>query len=151
MKRCTKCFISKPKKDYHLRGDGKRRNDCRDCVRLYGIKYREKNKKLIKRKKREYHKENPHIKRRSYLKLEYGLTLEDYDKLLKSQNGLCKICNADNPNCEQHKHLYIDHCHSTGKVRGLLCGRCNSAIGHMKDNIEYFEKAIEYLKEFNDD
>ena len=129
-KKCSKCGANKPHTEYHKRGGGKRRNDCVSCVKEYGKKYRKDNKETIKEKKRDYHKKNPHVKRRSYLKLEYGLSLADYDEMHKKQGGVCKICKIDNPKCQQHKHLYVDHCHSTGRIRGLLCGRCNSAIGH---------------------
>lgn len=69
----------------------------------------------------------------------YGLTGDDYLKMYNNQSGLCAICQASDK-------LVIDHCHTTNKVRGLLCGKCNTALGLLKDNIEYFQRAIEYLK-----
>lgn len=74
----------------------------------------------------------------------YGITLEDYDNLLKSQGGKCACCRK---NQEEHeKTFHIDHCHKTGKVRGIVCFHCNSALGMIKDSIETTENIISYLK-----
>ena len=63
--------------------------------------------------------------RKSQLKLQYGMTLEDYDDLLKAQNFKCAICFTDKPT-GKWKVFTVDHCHKTGKVRGLLCNECIS-------------------------
>lgn len=76
------------------------------------------------------------------LRARYGITMEDYKKLHELQKGLCKIC-------ERQKQLMVDHCHKTGKIRGLLCGKCNKGLGHFLDNREYLKSAIEYLGENN--
>ena len=70
----------------------------------------------------------------------YGLTREDYERLMRSQGERCAIClsSPDRP-------LVVDHCHATGRVRGLLCGRCNSAIGLMDDDPTRASRAAEYL------
>ena len=73
------------------------------------------------------------------LKQKYGISLEDFNLMKQSQNNSCKICRKDKP-------LIVDHCHETGKIRGLLCSRCNSSIGLVDENIETLESAIEYLK-----
>lgn len=77
------------------------------------------------------------------LKTLYGITLADFEQMLAEQNGLCKICNQP----EEGKSLCVDHCHTTGVVRGLLCGHCNRGLGYFRDDIGRLEKAIEYLKE----
>lgn len=83
---------------------------------------------------------------RSYrMYYQYGLTLEQYDQMNKDQNGLCKLCNRESKNFWGTK-LAVDHCHITGKVRGLLCDKCNKGLGQFEDNIEVLQKAIEYLK-----
>jgi len=74
----------------------------------------------------------------------YNLTLEFYENMRKTQNFSCLICKNSEIN-NIHKCLDIDHCHVTGKVRGLLCNNCNSGIGFSKENIQTLEKAIEYL------
>lgn len=72
----------------------------------------------------------------------YGITQEDYETLLEKQGGACAICS--NPPTE--KHFCVDHCHESGKVRGLLCRHCNAGIGQLKDSVELVAKALEYLK-----
>jgi Recombination endonuclease VII len=62
-------------------------------------------------------------------------------RLLKEQNGLCAICG----NKESERRLALDHCHDTGKIRGLLCGTCNTGIGMLKDSVELLEAATKYL------
>jgi len=79
-----------------------------------------------------------------------GITLEDYNNLFKFQEGKCAIC-LQEETCKDPKHdrirrLSIDHCHTSGKARGLLCQGCNVAIGRFKDDINLMERAIEYVK-----
>lgn len=87
---------------------------------------------------------NKEIQRKSYLKFKYGLTVEDYNDLLETQNYKCAICESD-PII--YSNLSIDHCHETGKIRGLLCQNCNSAIGFLKEDPEVVLKAYQYLQE----
>lgn len=71
----------------------------------------------------------------------YGMTVEDYDRMLAEQEGRCAAC-GDVPT----KRLHVDHDHSTGQVRGLLCGECNLGIGKFKDDPERLESAARYLR-----
>lgn len=80
-------------------------------------------------------------------KYKYGITQEYFEFLISQQNGLCAVCFKE-PNGNR-KILCIDHDHDTGKIRGLLCHKCNSAIGLFNDNIVLIEKALIYLKSFN--
>ena len=73
--------------------------------------------------------------------LEYGMSKEDVDKLLLSQNNLCKICLVD-----ISKTFHVDHCHSSGTVRGLLCNQCNTGLGLFKDSEDNLSRAIDYLR-----
>jgi hypothetical protein len=75
----------------------------------------------------------------------YGIGLKEYDVMFNTQNGVCAICSKEPPN-HYKKRLNVDHCHTTGKVRGLLCDACNRAIGLLKDSQELLEKAKQYLK-----
>jgi hypothetical protein len=77
------------------------------------------------------------------LKKNYGITLAQYNEMLTNQNNSCLICNT-NQN-ELSKKLVVDHDHLTGKVRGLLCDKCNRGLGHFNDNIETLIQAIKYL------
>ena len=103
-------------------------NVCRKCVAIY--------------KKKIY---DPTKNRELNYKRKFGLTLNDYNQMLKSQNNRCAICNSKETGSSSHKYLLVDHCHTTEKIRGLLCNYCNVAIGYMKDDIELLKKAIIYL------
>ena len=80
-------------------------------------------------------------RRKDNLKHRYGITEEQYDQMFKKQNGKCAICNQIS-----EKALSVDHCHDTGKIRGLLCGNCNRGIGCLKDDENRIIKAAEYVK-----
>lgn len=99
---------------------------------------------------REYKRSDKYqrYRRNHDFKKKFGITLDDYDKMFESQNGVCSICNQPETfTMKGRTHsLAVDHCHDTGKIRGLLCRSCNQAIGMLKDNIETLSKAIEYLK-----
>lgn len=81
---------------------------------------------------------------KSRLMVEYGITPEIYDEMFISQGGSCKICGEHQ--LTQKKRLNVDHCHKTGKVRGLLCHKCNKALGLFKDSSEMLDIASQYLK-----
>lgn len=91
---------------------------------------------------------------RDVLKQRYGMTVEEYHALYTLQNGKCAICgtdliNAINNGQKDAKNNFqtcVDHDHKTGKVRGLLCWHCNTALGHFRDNAEILIKAANYLK-----
>jgi len=78
----------------------------------------------------------------------YGLTNEDYISMYESQLGLCAICNESQQGITkdgEERFLCVDHCHKTGKVRGLLCARCNAGLGQFQDNPEFLISASKYL------
>ena len=75
-----------------------------------------------------------------HLKRNHGISLKDFKKILKSQNGVCAICHT-----KSHKNLYVDHNHKTGKIRGLLCQKCNFGLGQFNDSIILLNNAIKYL------
>lgn len=91
----------------------------------------------------EYRKENPNYFRSKHLYYTFGITLEKYEIMLKKQGGLCAICSKV---CVSGKNLAVDHCHETGKIRGLLCANCNRGIGCFSDKKEIVEKALNYLQ-----
>lgn len=72
----------------------------------------------------------------------YGLAPGEYDRILEQQGGGCAICKQP---CARERRLSVDHCHSTGRVRGLLCQNCNAAIGMLKDDAALLFRAIDYL------
>lgn len=75
----------------------------------------------------------------------YGITQEEYLELLKEQDFKCGICGTQEPG-GRHSNWHIDHDHSSGKVRGLLCWLCNSGLGKFKDSIEIIDRAANYLR-----
>ncbi len=88
--------------------------------------------------------------RNYFLLRNFGITLEEFNKILEAQNNLCAICKQ--PETRQFNgrtsSLALDHCHETGKVRGLLCWRCNSGIGKLRDNSELLRNAADYLDRY---
>lgn len=84
----------------------------------------------------------------------FRVSKKDYSNLLEIQNNVCAICNKPETIINGHKNripkrLAIDHCHKTGKIRGLLCHKCNVSIGAMRESIKILQSAIEYLTKHN--
>lgn len=93
---------------------------------------------------------NPEKRKRYHLKYLYGITLEEYqDKLEKQGNG-CAICGVKIPG-GNGKHFYVDHNHTTGQVRDLLCHNCNFVIGYAKEDIDILQAVIRYLEIWGDE
>ena len=131
----------------------------KDRVRLRNKEYRESHKDEIRAKLRAKHEANPEIRRaegRAYyaknkkqilgnwVRRQYGLGPQEMADLLKSQGGRCAICQSDSWG---HKGPMVDHDHKPGgKVRGLLCHHCNSALGLIRDNPKIAESIIRYLQ-----
>lgn len=93
--------------------------------------------------KRQYYAKHSSRYRDSIFRRRYGITIDQYNELADKQNGVCAICQET---CKSGRRLAVDHCHATGKIRGLLCMDCNRSIGGLKDSIELLEKAVSYLK-----
>lgn len=116
-------------------------------------KVRKKNRRWLKanaKKNGSYQKkwrvQNPQSYRdqrfKSRLKIEYGMTLEDFKLLLAGQGGKCAVCRKK---LARNRHTHVDHDHKTGKVRGILCSGCNLGLGHFKENREALLAAAAYL------
>ena len=84
------------------------------------------------------------IRRRCHLKKKYSMTLMQYKALYNKQKGLCAICHS--PIIEHGSHTHIDHCHTSKAVRGLLCRYCNVGLGHFKEDLTRFRKAMAYIR-----
>lgn len=82
--------------------------------------------------------------RDSRLKHMYGISLDEYNRMLDEQNGVCMICKRTE-SCNDGRRFNVDHCHTTGEVRGLLCNNCNKGLGHFKYNTLLLHNAIKYL------
>ncbi len=110
--------------------------------------YYQKNKLRL----REYENSQSVSERRhtNLIKRNFGLTKLDYDNLLNKQKGVCAICNQKETSKHQKgklRKLSVDHCHITGKVRGLLCTKCNMSLGGFRDNIAILKIAVSYLED----
>jgi hypothetical protein len=133
---------------------------CKTCKNKAREERRKRNgipesrREAQKRKCSNYYHNNEESREASYLrsrehslKHQYGITQEDYQRMLNEQDHKCKICSKPAEECTRGI-LDVDHCHYTGEVRGLLCTDCNNLLGRAKDNIGTLRSAIEYLEDF---
>lgn len=136
VKKCKKCLEIKTIDNFQYIPTTKNRlkAQCRVCLAKESKRYREL---------KGYHNK----RYRQNLKKRYGITPEYYDEMLKSQYRSCAICGRHEN--EFTRRLHVDHNHSTGKVRGLLCTNCNTMLGKSFDNIDILIKAVKYLNETN--
>jgi hypothetical protein len=116
-----------------------------DEVREQQKVYRGRNRLAVNGRRRKWSKKNAESVRASQLRARYGIEPEDYDSLLTKQNGVCAVCEKSQSNT-RYKYLCVDHDHTTGVVRGLLCHNCNRALGLLKDNPRAVEKLLTYLR-----
>ncbi len=99
---------------------------CRDCKSKYDA---------------AHYKKDPSVARWSNIRRKYGLSQKEYEKMLSAQGGVCAICGRE----DKKKALSVDHCHTTGDVRGLLCTSCNLSIGKLDDCPETLRNAARYI------
>jgi hypothetical protein len=118
---CSTCGTNKPPPGYRVC------DSCRHRARLWYRANKERLSVLNSRQKRLY---------------KYGITPEEYDTLVDKQGGMCAICGVV-PSTKQG--LCVDHNHTTGKVRGLLCRTCNLGLGHFGDSVQRLQAALQYL------
>ena len=123
------------------RGTGKnRRMRCGRCLARYQREWRQRNPN---HEREVYQRTKVESRERSLLR-KYAISLVDYDRMLAAQGGKCAICGAPE-SAQRNRVLHVDHCHATGRVRGLLCRGCNHMLGHVKDDATAFERAAGYL------
>ncbi len=161
MKRCKHCGELKPFDDFYR--DKKARDGCRPECKACNLarraaKYAANPQPYIDRVKRwqranadrlnayrrEY-RQRPERKaadREYHLRRKYGVGLTEYEALLDAQGGVCRICGEPRP---EVRTLHVDHDHDTGAIRGLLCFRCNNAIGDLRDDYDLVRKLADYL------
>jgi hypothetical protein len=116
---------------------------CKKCASSNRLQNYKSSIGKHKEKLKEYYKKNKDKSRSYSLKNLYGLSVEQYNEIKFMQGGSCKICKTHESNLK--RKLFVDHCHTTGSVRGLLCQSCNTMIGNAKDNILVLQAAINYL------
>lgn len=105
--------------------------------------YKQSHKEELKAYNKKYKQEHKEQRRAHKLSNLYNFSLEEYNNMKIEQEGLCLICRRVLP---EGYSAYVDHDHSTGRVRGLLCRACNTLLGMAEDNITILEHAIKYLK-----
>lgn len=136
---CKKCGSA-------ISNGGGRRSFCsefcqaaakRESNLRHATSYHQRNRELCNAKRREYH-----------LKGKFGLSVDEYNKLLLEQQGVCAICKRP---CQTGRRLAVDHEHGTGRIRGLLCAQCNRGLGRFLDNPDALEQAAVYLRKFQQD
>lgn len=116
----------------------------RNYLKEYGIRNRAKLNLRSSLWRKDNLDKSRRIARESKLKIKYGITLEQYEAIYKEQNGCCAGCGLHQSIVKRTLHL--DHCHSTGKIRGLLCDNCNLALGLLRDNPFILINLSVYLK-----
>ena len=144
LNKCSKCKLVKPRTDFYL--DKSRATGVTSYCKICKIEHRSKRYAAAKSRDKEYYREyyrkNPDKKKQYGLKL-YGLSLENFNQMRTQQNFCCAICKTHEDNLT--RKLFVDHCHATGKVRGLLCQSCNTMIGNAKDSVLVLQAGIKYL------
>ena len=157
---CPSCSTEKPASEF--RSDKTKADhlssSCAECISSRSRSYYEKNRDRIKARVAAYQKANPDkvdkwVKKRSesgrrshdHRRDKYGITEEQYAEMLERAGGVCEICGRV-PSEVSKKGACVDHCHDSGKVRGILCAPCNSGIGSLRDDPAVLRKAIEYLE-----
>ena len=128
-KLCSSCLTIKPSNDFKIRrtNSDSLSNQCISCEKINKEKYCR----------------NPRRERDLALRRTFNMTHEDFDLMENSQNGVCKICGSSPSG--KFKYLSVDHDHSTGRIRGLLCNKCNSGLGLFNDSSALLVKASKYL------
>lgn len=147
-KQCTKCGLVKALEDFPAdeRTASGKQSACRDCAREASALWREKNPEQYEVLKKTTRTERQKLRRfELHLEQAYGLTLVQYQEILARQGGVCAICK--NGHVGRGSQLHVDHCHETGRVRGLLCGNCNTLIGLAKEDQERLYSAARYLQQ----
>jgi hypothetical protein len=144
MKVCSLCRTSLPLSEFYQRssqnGPGLRA-ECKACCGRRSKKHYEQNREHYKQYASRRNRMRPDERRSIHLKRMYGITNTIYEAMYEAQDGRCGICS------EPHRRLVVDHDHDSGRVRGLLCRKCNAAIGQLKDNPVLLRRALSWLED----
>jgi hypothetical protein len=143
LKQCPSCGTEKPVTDF---GKNKQRSDGRSfyCKACSNKKARDRYSE--KRLDPEWYRLEQEKERDRHLRRTFGINSEQYNQMLETQEGKCAICLTTE--CKSGYAFAVDHCHTTGTIRGLLCRDCNTSIGKLNDDIETLQRAIKYLRSF---
>lgn len=142
---CSKCDRTLSVSHFYKSIENKEglKTHCKTCQKAYVIAWQKKNKDSFGSYQRKWKHQNKEkcdaAAKYSKVRIKYGLSKEEYDKLMEQTH--CTICNAD----LTERKSGLDHCHRTGRIRGVLCKQCNTGLGMFHDNPETLKKAAEYL------
>lgn len=137
---CPRCGQEFPREYFGQRSGGHTKTYCPPCHKADGAERAARYRAAHPERGEVEKKHN----RKATLKRYYGITVEEYDALLVAQGGLCAICRG--PQTHGRENLDVDHCHATGRIRGLLCSHCNRGIGLLGDDPERMRAAAAYLE-----
>lgn len=142
---CARCMEERPVTEYQKKnGHGKYAkylgSYCRKCL---GVRAAERRLDLARTNPEEAKRRD----RSANLRKNYGISQVDYDERLSRQGGLCAICRGSNTS-RRRAFFDVDHCHSTGVVRGILCSKCNTGLGLFGDSRAVLANAIAYLEQY---
>jgi hypothetical protein len=143
---CSKCEIEKLSSDFYVRKSGIIRSQCKSCEKESAHSWNKANREKYRLNGRNEYKQNKRNHKNRKLKAEYGITVDEYESKLISQNFSCSICKTHQS--ELKYSLNVDHDHLTNEVRDLLCSPCNQLLGLAKENKEILNASIDYLKRF---
>lgn len=148
MKTCNKCLIKQSLDNYRSHSTTKdhKRTICKSCDDANQRRWYAANKEEYAATTLAWQRKNPEKRKGYRIKATYGISFDDFLDMLKAQENKCKICGTAHSMNTSKTRLCIDHDHVTGKVRGLLCDKCNRGLGVFRDNPEFLLKAAEYLK-----
>jgi len=145
-KLCSKCKIDKDISDFarYKSNKGRISAQCKKCLSIRSSNWSKLNRekaRLIEQKTRAKH---PFTRVNAKFKARYGISLAEYEKMSAHQQDKCLICDKHKSTNKNGK-LFVDHCHTSKKVRGLLCDNCNKGIGLFNDSLALLRRAMEYL------
>jgi len=145
MKICKTCKTERPLQEFRRYSKHRAglKPNCIYCLRSANRSYYNNNTLKCNEACKRHYKQNPEYYKNKDLKKKFGISLEEWNQMFANQQGRCLICNIHSD--DLYKSLAVDHCHSTGAIRGLLCEPCNLAIGLLKENINSLKGAINYL------
>lgn len=146
---CKRCKVEKETTEFAKHHKHGYQAWCRSCRSDY-YKERKEHAAATQKAWRESQTEEERERRsemayNTHLRRQFGIDRTEYDELLVSQEDGCAICGRSSSGSSQFKRLVVDHDHTTGKVRGLLCDPCNRGIGLLQDDPSVIQKAIDYL------
>jgi hypothetical protein len=148
-KPCSQCGQVKPLSEFspHKGLKSGKQSACRVCLRVKKKEDYRKHPERYKANAAKHRKENPRKAKDHVLQWLYGITLDQYEEMVRRQGAKCAICNAVPL---AGVSLHIDHSHRTGRIRGLLCRECNHGLGKFRDRIDLLLRAKRYLETASD-